>query len=114
MDEAPPRPLTVQEVEAAARRRRAAAHEVLLRELAARSRGRPWRFVLFGSLARGAFHDGSDADIVVLDAGEDWRAAERAALDAAAAASVPADISFYEGLSEAAKAEVRRDGLACR
>ena len=50
----------------------------------------------------------------MLDAGEDWRAAERAALDAAAAAAVPADISFYEDLSEAAKAEVRRDGLACR
>jgi predicted nucleotidyltransferase len=109
MDEGPPRPLTLQEVEAAARRRRAAARDALICELAARSRGRPWRFVLFGPLARGDFHGGSDADIVVLDAGEDWRAAERAALDAAAAAAVPADISFYEDLSKA-KAEVQRDG----
>jgi predicted nucleotidyltransferase len=73
----------------------------------------PWRFILFGSLARGDFHPYSDADIVIVDGGEDWAEAERAVYDAAKQLDVTADISFWESLSERVRAEVRRDGIAC-
>jgi predicted nucleotidyltransferase len=110
----PARHLTIQQVDAAARARREAARHALPQELAERSAGKPWHFVLFCSLARGDFHARSDADIAVLEAGRDWRAAERAAHDAAAALGVAADVSFWEDLSEAVRAEVRRDGIPCR
>jgi predicted nucleotidyltransferase len=106
----PARHLTIQQVDAAARARREAARRALPQELAERSAGKPWHFVLFGSLARGDFHARSDADIAVLEAGRDWRAAH----DAAAALGVAADVSFWEDLSEAVRAEVRRDGIPCR
>jgi predicted nucleotidyltransferase len=105
--------LTVQEVDAAARARRKAARAGLPTALAERSRGRPWRYVVFGSLARGDFHPWSDADIVVIDAGEDWPEAERAAHGAAEAFGVEADVSFWEELSERVRAEVLRYGIAC-
>lgn len=107
------RHLTVQDVDAAARTRRAAARESLPAALAARSVGKPWRFVLFGSLARGDFRTHSDADIVVMDGGDDWVAAERAAFEVTEAAGVPADICFWEDLAEKVRAEVRRDGIPC-
>ncbi len=109
----PIRHLTVQDVDAAARARRVAARAALPTALAARSAGKPWRFVLFGSLARGDFHARSDADIVVMDGGDDWPAAERAAHEVAEAAGIDADISFWEDLRETVRAEVRRDGIPC-
>ena len=109
----PTRHRTVQDVAAAARARRVAARAALPAALAARSAGKPWRFVLFGSLARGDFRTRSDADIVVMDGGDDWSAAERAAHEVAEAAGVPADICFWEDLPETLRAEIRRDGIPC-
>lgn len=109
----PIRHLTVQDVDAAARARRVAARESLPAALAARSAGKPWRFVLFGSLARGDFRTHSDADIVVMDGGDDGSAAERAAHEVAEAAGVPADIWFWEELPEKVRTEIRRDGIPC-
>ncbi len=113
MTATPDRWLTVQEVDAAARARREAARAGLPAALAERSRGRPWRYVLFGSLARGDFHPWSDADIAVLDAREDWAEAERAAHEAAEAFGVEADVSFWEHLPEKVRTRVLRDGIAC-
>jgi predicted nucleotidyltransferase len=104
---------TVQDVDAAARARRVAARAALPAALAARSAGKPWRYVLFGSLARGDFRTRSDADIVVLDGGEDWAAAERAAHEVTEALGVPADICFWEDLRETVREEIRRDGIPC-
>jgi hypothetical protein len=68
---------------------------------------------LLGSLARGDFHPLSDADTAVLDAGEDWAEAERAAHEAAEAFGVEADVSFWEELFGRVRAEALRDGVAC-
>lgn len=105
--------LTVQDVDARNRAKRAAARDALPRLLAERSAGKPWHCILFGSLARGDFHPYSDADIVIVDGGEDWVAAERAVHDVADQLGITADISFWESLSPRARAEVRRDGIPC-
>ncbi|WP_165943643.1 nucleotidyltransferase family protein [Roseicella aquatilis] len=105
--------LTVQEVDARNRAKRAAAREALPRLLAEASRGKPWHCILFGSLARGDFHPYSDADVVIVDGGEDWAIAEHAVHDVAAQLGVKADISFWEFLSERVRGEIRRDGIPC-
>lgn len=105
--------LTVQEVDARNRAKRAAAREALPRLLAEASRGKPWRYVLFGSLARGDFHQSSDADIAILGGDEHWLEAERAAHEVARSLDVEADISVWEFMSQRLRDEVRRDGIAC-
>jgi predicted nucleotidyltransferase len=75
-------PMTVQAIDAAEAARIHAARDPLVAALAAAAAGRPWHYLLFGSLARGTARRGSDADIAIVEAGEQWLEAERLAHDA--------------------------------
>lgn len=100
------------ELDAAIRDRR----EPLLRRLDAASRGRPWTYVLFGSLARGDARRHSDADILIrlaapLDAAgrrQAWRAAEDACLDL----GLRPDIWFEDEVKRAILEAAIREGVA--
>jgi predicted nucleotidyltransferase len=104
---------TIQEIDRAETDRIRATRGPLIAALTRAAEGAPWHYLLFGSLARGTARRGSDADIAVVDAGDRWREAEGAALDACDALGLEADISWWEYMGDAVREEALRDGIRC-
>ncbi len=104
---------TVQEIDAAEAARLNGLRGTLVAALSAAAAGRPWHFLLFGSLARGEARRGSDADIAIMDAGPDWVAAERAAKDACIGLDVWPDVLCWEDLRPDIREVAVRDGIRC-
>ena len=106
-------PMTIQQIDAAFRDRILAARQPLIDALTRAAAGKPWHYILFGSLARGTARCGSDADIAIVDAAEAWLQAESAALDACEALGLDGDVTVWEDLSDRVRSEVLRDGIRC-
>lgn len=105
--------MTIQEIDRAETRRIRAAREPLIAGLAAAAQGKPWHYLLFGSLARGTARRGSDADIAILDAGERWAEAERAAWDACKALGLKGDVMLWEDMADHVRVQAEREGVRC-
>lgn len=93
--------MTLQAIEEEARRDREARRNRLIERLRGAAAGKPWSYVLYGSLARGDHRPLSDADILVVasegvgDAWLDaWQAAERACVECGFSPDIrlPADL----------------------
>lgn len=105
---------TIQELDRRLTAGIAAARAPLLMALAEAARGRPWHYLLFGSLARGTARRGSDADIAVIGAsGSDRALAERAARDACQALGLTPDVVSWEDMAGPVQAEARAEGIRC-
>jgi len=105
--------MTIQEIDQAATRRIRAAREPLIAALTAAAQGKPWHYLLFGSLARGTARRGSDADIAILDAGERRAEAERAAWEACKTLGLKGDVMLWEDLADYVRARAEREGVRC-
>lgn len=110
MSEASPAYPTYAEIVA---RRRAERRDLLLRaaraaEAAARERG--LRVLVFGSLANGNVHEGSDLDIALDGPWRDAYAAEGEVFFAAARLGVDADIVALERVGPEFRERILRDG----
>lgn len=89
----------------------------LIEALARSASGRPWSFVLFGSMARGDVHRSSDADICIrlapaaapADAVQAWREAR----SVCARLGLVPDVHVFEELPSAVQRAVIREGIAC-
>ena len=104
---------TIQEIDRTETERIRAAREPLIEALTRAAAGGSWHYLLFGSLARGTARRGSDADIAILDAGDRWAEAERAAIEACEALGLEADIAWWEFMGPAVRVEALRDGIRC-
>lgn len=109
---------TIQELDRRIADRLRAARAPLIAALTEAARGRPWHYLLFGSMARGTPRRGSDADIAVVAAGDAWVAAEAAASEICASLGLKGDIlqDAYSTFEQAAlyilkiSDEIRPDG----
>ncbi|NGM22669.1 nucleotidyltransferase domain-containing protein [Roseomonas stagni] len=104
---------TIQDIDRAEAAHLAAARAPLIAALTAAAQGRPWHYILFGSLARGTARRGSDADIAIVGAGRDWAAAESAAHEACRALKVRGDVMLWEDLAEVVRAAAEVEGVRC-
>lgn len=104
---------TIQEIDRRLAERLAAARVPLIAALAEAARGRAWHFLLFGSMARGTPRRGSDADIAIVDAGDDWHEAEQAAGDICERLGLSADITRFEHLAAPVRRNAEREGIRC-
>lgn len=104
---------TIQDIDRAEAAHLAAARAPLIAALTAAAQGKPWHYILFGSLARGTARRGSDADIAIVGAGRDWAEAESAAYDACRALRLRGDVMLWEDLAEFIQEEAQRDGIPC-
>lgn len=106
--------MSIQEIDAAEAARLNALRDRLVSSLSAAAAGQAWCFLLFGSLARGDARRGSDADIAIVGAGDDWVAAERAAKNACIRLDVRPDVLVWEDLRADIREGAARDGVWCR
>lgn len=104
---------TIQDIDRAEAAHLAAARAPLIAALTAAAAGKPWHYVLFGSLARGTARRGSDADIAIVEAGRDWAEAERAAHDACRALRLRGDVMLWEDLADFIRAAAEAEGVRC-
>lgn len=104
---------TIQEIDRRLAQRLAAARAPLIAALAEAARGRAWHFLLFGSMARGTPRRGSDADIAIVDAGDDWPEAEQAAGDICERLGLKGDITRFEYLPPPTRRNALREGIRC-
>jgi predicted nucleotidyltransferase len=104
---------TIQDIDRAEAAHLAAARAPLIAALTAAAQGRPWHYILFGSLARGTARRGSDADIAIVGAGRDWAEAESAAYDACRALRLRGDVMLWEDLAEFVRAAAEAEGVRC-
>lgn len=105
--------LTIQEIDRAEAERINAARGPLLAALSGAARGRPWSYLLFGSLARGDARRGSDADIAIVGAGAEWPEAEARAIPACEALRLDCDVMLFEDLRPAVRAQAVAHGVRC-
>jgi hypothetical protein len=90
-----------------------AARGPLIAGLTRAAEGAPWRYLLVGSFAGGTARRGSRAEIVVVDAGERWRDAEQAALDACDTLGLDATIIWWDFMRDDARANLLRESIRC-
>lgn len=104
---------TIQDLDRHLAQRLAAARAPLIAALTEAARGKPWHFVLFGSMARGTARRGSDADIAIVDAGDDWPEAEQAAGEICECLGLTADITRLEHLAAPVRRAAEQEGIRC-
>lgn len=112
-----PRTATLADIEARERRDRVARRDALVASLTDIARGRAWRYVLFGSLAREDHQRRSDADILIAPREgrlpEDWLDAWLAAERACAILGFEPDIRLLSDLPPDLRETVLREGIHC-
>jgi predicted nucleotidyltransferase len=106
---------TIQELDHRLADRLAAARVPLIAALTEAARGKPWHYLLFGSMARGRPRRGSDADIAVVGAAshEQYREAVEAAAEACRALDLPGDIMAWEDLAGPVREAASLEGIRC-
>jgi predicted nucleotidyltransferase len=104
---------TLQDIDRRIAERLMAARAPLIEGLAEAARGKPWHYLLFGSMARGKPRRGSDVDIAVVGAGSDRAAAERAARSVCRGLGLPGDIMSWDDLDGFVQARAEAEGLRC-
>ncbi|WP_439553182.1 nucleotidyltransferase family protein [Falsiroseomonas sp.] len=104
---------TIQDIDRAEAAHLAAARVPLIAALTAAAQGKPWHYILFGSLARGTARRGSDADIAIVGAGRDWAEAESAAYEACRALRLRGDVMLWEDLANFIRKAAEAEGVRC-